>query len=68
MREIGRALTGNWVLLNSGEKAKIIYIDQSHTHSLPIVQTTAGQFYDLSTDDTMKIEELLTIKEATSEK
>lgn len=65
MRELGHALTGNWVRLSSGEKAKIIYIDQSRTNSLPIVQTTEGKFYDLSSDDTKKIEELLTIKEAT---
>ena len=67
IRELGRALIGNWVRLTSGEKAKIIYIDQSRTNSLPIVQTTEGKFYDLSTDDTKKIEELLTIREATAE-
>ena len=65
MREIGHALTGNWVRLNSGEKAKIIYIEQNRTNALPIVQTTEGKFYDLSSDETKKIEELLTIKEAT---
>ena len=65
MREMGRSLTGNWVRLSSGEKAKIIYIDQNKTNALPIVQTTEGKFYDLTTDDSKKVEELLTIKEAT---
>ncbi len=65
IREMGHALIGNWVRLSSGEKAKIIYIDQNKTNSLPIVQTTTGEFFDLSTDETKKIEELLTIKEAT---
>ena len=64
IREMGHSLIGNWVRLTSGEKAKIIYIDQSNTNSLPIVQTTSGNFYDLSSDDTKKIEELLTIREA----
>ena len=68
MREMGRSLTGNWVRLSSGEKAKIIYIDQNKTNALPIVQTTEGKFYDLTTDDSKKVEELLTIKEAMSGK
>ncbi len=67
VRNICHALTGSWVRLTTGEKAKIIYIDQSRTNSLPIVQTTKGKFYDLSVDGTAKIEELLTMKEAMAE-
>ncbi len=64
VRRLCHALTGNWVRLTTREKAKIIYIDQSRPHSLPIVQTTRGTFYDLATTSTAKITELLTISEA----
>ncbi len=64
VRKICHALTGSWVLLENGEKAKIIYIDQSRTNSLPIVETTNGQFYDLAHDRRAKIVELLTLQEA----
>ena len=67
IRRICCALTGSWVRLSSGEKAKIIYIDQSRTNSLPIVQTTGGKFYDLSSDGKVKIAELLTHKEASAD-
>ena len=67
IRKICYALTGSWVRLSSGVKAKIIYIDQSRTNSLPIVQTTEGKFYDLSDAGMLKIEELLTHKEASAE-
>ncbi|MBR5162686.1 MAG: HD domain-containing protein [Schwartzia sp.] len=65
VRQLCQALTGSWVRLTSHEKAKIIYIDPNHTPPLPIVQTTKGKFYDFSTTDAVKIEELLTMKEAT---
>ena len=64
VRQICHALTGSWVRLTNKEKAKIIYIDQSRTNALPIVQTTEGNFYDLATTDSVKIAELLTMKEA----
>ncbi len=64
VRQICHALTGSWVRLTNKEKAKIIYIDQSRTNALPIVQTTEGKFYDLTTTDSVKIAELLTMKEA----
>ena len=64
VRQICHALTGSWVRLTNKEKAKIIYIDQSRTNALPIVQTTEGNFYDLATTDSIKIAELLTMKEA----
>ena len=55
VKKICHALTGSWVRLKSGEKAKIIYIDQSRTNSLPIVETTEGKFYDLAHDSQAKI-------------
>ena len=66
IKNICHALVGSWVLLSTGERAKIIYIDQSRTNSLPIVQTTSGDFYDLTTKTEIKIEELMTLKEAAS--
>ena len=67
VKKVCHALTGSWVRLKGGEKAKIIYIDQSRTNSLPIVETTKGEFYDLAHDSRTKIAELLTLREATEE-
>ena len=64
VKKICHALTGSWLRLTNGEKAKIIYIDQSRTNALPIVETTEGQFYDLAHDGRVKIKELLTLSEA----
>ena len=66
VKKICHALTGSWLRLTSGEKAKIIYIDQSRTNALPIVETTEGKFYDLAHDGRVKVAELLTISEATA--
>lgn len=64
VKKICHALTGSWLRLTSGEKAKIVFIDQSRTNSLPIVETTEGKFYDLAHDGRVKIVELLTLSEA----
>lgn len=64
VKKICHALTGSWLRLTNGEKAKIVYIDQSRTHSLPIVETMEGKFYDLAHDGQVKIVELLTFSEA----
>lgn len=64
VKKICHALTGSWLRLTNGEKAKIVYIDQSRTHSLPIVETPDGKFYDLAHDGRVKIVELLTLSEA----
>jgi len=64
VKKICHALTGSWLRLTNGEKAKIVYIDQSRTHSLPIVETPDGKFYDLAHDGKVKIVELLTLSEA----
>lgn len=66
VKKICHALTGSWLRLTNGEKAKIIYIDQSRTNALPIVETTEGKFYDLAHDGRVKVAELLTISEATA--
>lgn len=66
VKKICHALTGSWLRLTNGEKAKIIYIDQSRTNSLPIVETTEGKFYDLAHDGRVKVAELLTLAEATA--
>ncbi len=66
VKKICHALTGSWLRLTNGEKAKIIYIDQSRTNSLPIVETTKGKFYDLAHDSRVKIAELMTVSEATT--
>ena len=66
VKKICHALTGSWLRLSSGEKAKIVYIDQSRTNALPIVETTEGKFYDLAHDGRVKVAELLTISEATA--
>ena len=67
VKKICHALTGSWLRLTNGEKAKIVYIDQSRTHSLPIVETPDGKFYDLAHDGKVKIVELLTLSEAMEE-
>ena len=64
VKKVCHALTGSWLRLTSGEKAKIIYIDQSRTNALPIVETTEGKFYDLAHDGRVKIVELMTLAEA----
>ena len=49
--------------LSNGKKAKIIYIDQSRTSALPIVETEDGEFWDVATKAGIKITELLTYDE-----
>ena len=61
--ELCHSLNGNWVGLSTGERAKIVYINESRVSSLPIVQTTKGAFYDLNARHDIKIEALLTANE-----
>ncbi|MBR1728444.1 MAG: HD domain-containing protein [Selenomonadaceae bacterium] len=61
--ELCHALTGNWVGLSNGERAKIVYIAETRVTALPIVQTVKGDFYDLNTRHDIKIEALLTANE-----
>ena len=46
-------------MLSNGDKAKIVYIDESRVNALPIVQTEAGKFFDLNTMCDVKITALL---------
>ena len=63
IKNLNHALNGNWVGLSNGERAKIVYIDESRISSLPIVQTTKNQFIDLNRRTDIKIEALLTANE-----
>ena len=57
------SLNGNWVGLSNGQRAKIVYIDESRVTSMPIVQTTKGEFINLNKSSDLKIEALLTANE-----
>ena len=57
------SLQGNWVGLSNGQRAKIVYINESRITSMPIVQTTKGEFFDLNIKSDIKIEALLTANE-----
>lgn len=59
IKKVCHALNGSWVMLSNGDKAKIVYIDESRVNALPIVQTEAGKFFDLNTMCDVKITALL---------
>ena len=59
INNICHSLNGNWVELNNGKKAKIIYIDESRINSLPVVQCENGDFIDLNKMKQLKIVKLL---------
>ena len=63
MRKLGHSLNGNWVGLSNGQKARIVYIDESRVSALPIVQTMTNEFIDLNRRSDVKIEALLTARE-----
>ena len=63
VKKVCQGLIGSWVRLSDGTKAKIIYIDQSRTSALPIVETEKGEFWDVATKAGIKITELLTYEE-----
>lgn len=58
IKNICHSLNGNWVELSTGEKAKIIYIDESRIKALPVVQCEDGKFVDLNREP-VKITKLL---------
>lgn len=64
IRNLCRDLNGSWVKLTTGEKGRIVYIDESRVSSLPIVQTTKNKFYDLNKEKDVHIEQILTAEEA----
>ena len=63
IRNFSSTLNGNWVKLSNGEVAKIVYIDGSRMNALPVVQTLDGQFIDLNTMLSIKVEYLLSSSE-----
>ena len=63
VKKVCQALIGSWVRLSNGKKAKIIYIDQSRTSALPIVETEDGNFWDIATKQGVDITCLLTYDE-----
>ena len=67
MRRVCHALNGSWVRLSDGTVAHIVYIDESRVTSLPVVQTTKGEFIDLNTAAGRKIDCILTAKEFADE-
>lgn len=63
MRNLLQALNGSWVGLSDGQRAKIVYIDDSRVTALPIVQTSKGDFIDLNRQSELKVDALLTANE-----
>ena len=65
IKKLLQAINGNWVGLSNGQRAKIVYLDDSRIRALPIVQTTKGEFIDLNRRTDIKVDALLTAQEAT---
>lgn len=63
IKHLCHALNGNWVRLTTGEKGKIVYLDESRVRSLPVVQTEQGEFIDLNKNRDIKVECILTADE-----
>ena len=63
VKHLCHAMNGNWVRLTTGEKAKIVYIDEMRVNTLPVVQTESGKFYDLNASRDVKVQMLLTYQE-----
>lgn len=66
MRQVCRALLGNWVLLSNGDRGRIVYIAESRVTALPMVQTIHDEFIDLEQRKDLHVEALLTAQEAES--
>lgn len=58
IKNLCHAMNGNWVKLDNGSKAKIVYIDESRISALPIVQCETGEFIDLNKEKEIHILEL----------
>lgn len=63
IKHLCHSLNGNWVGLSNGEKARIVYLDESRVRSLPVVQTLSGEFIDLGKNRDIKVECILTANE-----
>ena len=58
-----RAINGCWVGLSDGERAKIVYVDDSRITALPVVQTSKGDFIDLNRRLDLTVDSILTVNE-----
>ena len=65
IKKLFQAINGSWVGLSDGQRAKIVYLDDSRVTAQPIVQTTKGEFIDLNRRTDIKVDALLTAQEAT---
>lgn len=63
VKNVCHSLNGAWGMLNTGERAKIVYIDESRINSKPMVQTESGKFLDLNTSADVHLDYLLTREE-----
>lgn len=63
IKHLCHSLNGNWVGLSNGEKARIVYLDESRVRSLPVVQTMGGEFIDLGKRRDIKVECILMANE-----
>ena len=63
MKKLLQALNGCWVGLSDGQRAKIVYIDDSRVTAQPIVQTTKDEFIDLNKRTDLTVAALLTANE-----
>lgn len=63
IKNMGSSMTGSWVRLTDGSKAKIVFLDDNRLDSMPIVQREDGKFVDLNTFNGVDIAEMLTYSE-----
>ena len=63
VKKLLQAINGNWVGLSDGQRAKIVYIDDSRVTALPVVQTLKDEFIDLNRRTDLKVDSLLTANE-----
>ena len=63
VKKLLQAINGSWVGLSDGQRAKIIYIDDSRVTAQPIVQTIKGDFIDLNRRSDLQVVALLTANE-----
>lgn len=65
VNRLSQSLIGNWVMLTNDKKGKIVYVDQSRTDAMPIVELEDGTFLDTGAQS-VKVKALLTYIEAIS--
>lgn len=65
VKNVCHSLNGAWCMLSNGERAKIVYIDETRVNGMPMVQTEGGKFIDLNTNSSVKLDYMLTAEEST---